>query len=421
MTLTRSQSWSLVFAATFTMTISYVDRQALAVLAPAITRDLHISETRYGLLASAFSLAYLLGAPFAGRWIDRVGVRRGLLLAVVVWTFASALHAFAGGFAALVLFRVLLGFAESPSFPGASQAVHRALPAAERPRGMGVLFTGSSVGSMVAPPLTGVLMAFFGWRVALLAAAIAGLVWVPVWLLTAWRRPMRDALDAAPEPDDERTVGAGAYRDATVSGHAAWRPWRDRAVLRTLTLIVASSPAIGLVLTWSAKYMVRTWHVPIARAGAYIWLPPLLFDLGSVAFGDLAARLGRPRGSTPRGLIVASTALAFTGTLAMVHARTPWEAMLLAGAAMFGGGGTYAMISSDMLARIPARGVSTAGGLCASAQALAFVVANPLIGSSVQTRGSYAAALLALAAWIVPGALAWLLWPGVPAPRSVRA
>ena len=161
MKLTRTQSWALVLAATFTMTISYIDRQTLSVLAPAITRDLHISETRYGMLAAAFSLAYLVGAPFAGRWIDRVGVRRGLLVAVVVWTVASALHALAGGFMALVVFRVLLGLAESPSFPGASQAVHRALPAAERPRGVGVLFTGSSVGSMIAPLVAGVLMAHF--------------------------------------------------------------------------------------------------------------------------------------------------------------------------------------------------------------------------------------------------------------------
>ena len=83
-TLTRGQSWMLVLAATFTMTISYVDRQALAVLAPTITRELHISETRYGLMMSMFSLAYLVGAPFAGRWIDRVGARRGLLAAVPV-------------------------------------------------------------------------------------------------------------------------------------------------------------------------------------------------------------------------------------------------------------------------------------------------------------------------------------------------
>lgn len=419
--LRRAQSWALVIAATATMTISYIDRQALAVLAPTITRELHISETRYGLLASAFSLAYLVGAPFAGRWIDRVGARRGLLAAVLVWTVASALHALAPGFAALVVFRVLLGFAESPSFPGASQTVHRALPPAQRPRGVGVLFTGSSIGSMIAPPIAVALMGAFGWRGALLMSALSGLVWIPLWMGVAWRSPGREVLDAAPE-EEPVEVAAGAYRDATVRGRAAWSPWRDPAVVRTLALIVASSPAIGLVLTWSAKYMVRVWHVTQAGVAAYIWLPPLMFDLGSVAFGDLAARLARhrsnARGGTHPLLVAASATLAVGGTLAMTVATSPWMAMGFAGVAMFGGGGTYAMITADMLARIPAHGVSTAGGWCASAQSLAFVGAHLLIGRGVDAYGGYREVLVGLALWVVPGALAWLAWPRVPAVRA---
>ena len=408
--LTRGQSWALVLAATFTMTISYIDRQALAVLAPTITRELRLSETQYGLLASAFSLAYLIGAPLAGRWIDRVGARRGLLAAVLVWTVASALHALAPGFGALVVFRVLLGFAESPSFPGASQTVHRALPPGDRPRGVGVLFTGSSIGSMIAPPIAVALMGVFGWRGALLVSALSGLVWVPLWMGVAWRSPGREVLDAAPEAE------------VVAAGSAAWSAWREPAVVRTLALIVGSSPAIGFVLTWSAKYLVRAWGVTQVGVAAFIWLPPLLFDAGSVAFGDLSARLARhpsnPRGGTHPALVALSSTLAAGATLAMVGATSPWMAMGFAGAAMFGGGGTYAMITSDMLARIPARGVSTAGGWCASAQALAFVVANPLIGRGVEAYGGYRQVLVALAAWMAPWAVAWLAWPGVRAARA---
>ena len=409
--LTRGQSWALVLAATFTMTISYIDRQALAVLAPTITRELRLSETQYGLLASAFSLAYLIGAPLAGRWIDRVGARRGLLAAVLVWTVASALHALAPGFGALVVFRVLLGFAESPSFPGASQVVHRALPPAERPRGVGVLFTGSSIGSMIAPPIAVALLGVFGWRGALLVSALSGLVWVPLWMGVAWRSPGREVLDAAPEPEE------------VTAGGEAWSAWRSPAVRRTLALIIASSPAIGFELTWSAKYLVRAWGVTQLGVAAFIWLPPLMFDVGSIAFGDLSARLAKhpsnARGGTHPALIVASASLAVGATLAMMAATSPWMAMGFAGAAMFGGGGTYAMITADMLARIPARGVSTAGGWCASAQALAFVVANPLIGRGVEAYGGYRQVLAALALWAVPGTLAWLVWPRVPPVRAV--
>jgi len=60
--ITRRQRWAFALAATFTMTISYVDRQTLAVLAPRVTADLGIGEVRFGLLLSAFSVAYLVGA-----------------------------------------------------------------------------------------------------------------------------------------------------------------------------------------------------------------------------------------------------------------------------------------------------------------------------------------------------------------------
>lgn len=412
--LTRRQGWLLTLAATFTMTISYVDRQNVAVLAPTITAALGISETGYGLVASAFSLAYLLGAPLSGRMIDRVGARRGLLGAVLVWTLVSALHSVVPGFGALVALRVALGFAESPSFPGASQTVHRALPREERPRGIGVLFTGSSIGAMLAPPLAVNLAAHFGWRGALLVSSLVGLVWVPVWLWVAWREPARSVLDAAPEapaPDAEASPAEPAVA-----------VWRNPALRRALVLIVCASPFIGFFLTWNAKFLVRTFSITQRAVGRYAWLPPLLFDLGAIAFGDLAARLARHpgphRGGTHPRLLLAAATLAVGGTLSVATlAQGPWSAELLAGVAMLGGGGCYAMLTSDMLARIPARQVSAAGGLCASAQSLAFVIANPLIGRGVERFHGYREVLIAVALCVVPGVLAWRLWPRVPAPR----
>src|SRR5688572_14297541 len=162
--LSRSRAWALALVATFTMAVSYVDRQTLAVLSLSVCEALQINEQQYGWLQSAFSIAYLVGAPIAGRWIDRVGSPRGLLMAVIVWSIIAALHAFAPGFAVLFMLRIALGLAEAPSFPGAAQTVHRALPPDQRSRGMGILFTGSSFGAMIAPPLATFLAAHYGWR-----------------------------------------------------------------------------------------------------------------------------------------------------------------------------------------------------------------------------------------------------------------
>src|SRR5947209_15633294 len=74
--LPHGLAWALALTATFTMSVSYVDRQTLAALAPTVTRELHVDETHYGWLLSAFSIAYLVGAPLAGRLVDFAGARQ---------------------------------------------------------------------------------------------------------------------------------------------------------------------------------------------------------------------------------------------------------------------------------------------------------------------------------------------------------
>lgn len=389
------------------MVISYVDRQALAVLAPSVTASLHISEEGYGWLLSAFSIAYLLGAPIAGRWIDRFGARRGLLVAVLAWTFIAALHTRVTGFAALFVLRIALGFAESPSFPGAAQTIHRALPPADRPRGLGVLFTGSSIGAMVAPLLATALSAKYGFRGAFLGTALVGLTWVPLWLAVTSAAPTRALLDA---------------REPTASA-----PWRSvllhPAVLRATLVVMASAPAISFVLLWGAKFLVRAHGLTQSQVGHYLWLPPLLFDLGSVGFGDLASRRAAARGHDGRPdrvLLIAAMVLCTTVAL-MPFGATPWASVAIASVALLGGGGLYSLLTSDMLMRVPPGAVSMAGGLCAAAQSLVHIVAHPLIGRAVQATGSYAVPCALLGLWVIPGCVAWLVWPPPPPAGSPRA
>lgn len=400
--LTRRQAWALALVATFTMAVSYFDRQTLAVLAPDVTRALNLSETEYGWLASAFSIAYLVGAPLAGRWIDRIGARRGLLAAVIVWSIIAALHAVAPSFAVLFMLRIALGLAESPSFPGATQTIHRALPPDERPRAFGVLFTGSSFGAMLIPPIATYLLAHFGWRGAFLGTSVIGLVWVPVWIWVAYNRKARAVLDH----------GAGTAASTgllSVLGHPA--------VMRAVILVLASAPTMAFVFLWQSKYIVHEFALKPTELGNYLWMPPVFLDLGSLLFGDLAARRRKKRpGGTPDRLLVGLAALLTMSIVFMPYARDPWPAMFVSGAAMAGGGGLFALLTGDMLARVPAGIVSRAGGMTAAAQSLAYIIASPLIGWSVDRTASYGTALVALGLSVIPGTIVWILW--VPADRD---
>ncbi len=383
------------------MTVSYIDRATLSALAPTVTKALDIDETEYGWLTSAFSFAYLLATPLAGWWIDRIGARRGLVGSVLAWTVIAALHSVIPGpglgLVTLFALRIALGVVEGPTFPGAAQTIQRVLPPAERARGFGVLFTGSSIGGMIAPILASALFALGGWRFAFLGSALVGLLWIPLWLAATRSPAVRAQLDHAAAPASE-------------ARHASVRELLgDTNVQRALLAILAVAPIFGFALGWGAKYLARTWGTPQQDVGHYLWLPPLVFDAGAVLFGDLASRQRREPGAPPRLLFAIGLCLA--GALAAVPlARSPWEGIALIGVAMAGGGAVYTLATADLLSRVPPRSVSLAGGLMAGAQSLAYVIANPLIGASVDASGSYDLSVVAIAVWAVPGSLAWLLW-----------
>ena len=367
MSLPRGKAWLVAVTATLTMTVSYVDRQTLASVAPDVQRALGISDTSYGDLVSAFSIAYLVGAPLAGWLVDRMGARRSLLGAVLVWSLVAAAHALVPSFAALFALRILLGLSESPSFPAAAQTMDRALAPADRPRGFGLLFTGSSIGAMIAPPLATWVAHRFGFRAAFLGTAVIGLSWVPLWLAVTSPADARAALDAGPARGEAPSFGA-------VLRHAA--------VLRATLVVLASAPLLSLIFNWGTKLLVHDHHLTQLETGHYLWLPPLFFDLGAVGFGHLAA-VARARGvgggGVPRGLLAAAGVVMLAG-VAIPLAPTPALAVAAMCATMIGGGGLYALPMTDLAARVPKAAVATGGGLCAAAQSIAPIVANPLVG-----------------------------------------
>lgn len=402
--LSSGRAWAVTLVATSTMAISYLDRQVLAVLAPTVQRELDIGDEAYGWLQSAFSLAYLASAPVAGLLLERVGIRRGMLVAVLTWSAVAAMHAGAPTYMALFSLRLLLGATESPSFPGSAAAIARSQPAPARARALGVLYTGSSFGAMIAPPLATGLTALLGsWRGAFVGTAIVGLAWVPLWLWVTGHPAVRARLD----------VGLARRR----GGPGLLVVGRHLGVVRASILVAAASPLFAFVLLWSSKILTEEHDVLQADVGRYLWLPPLLFDLGAVFFGHLASRHAARHGalSVPTAVVTVSVALALClAFLPFVHG--PWPVVVVCGVAMAGGAGLFAILSADMITRVGPEVAATAGGFTASVQSVLYVVCNPLFGRGVEAFGGYDEVVFAIALWLLPGALVWLFWRPVTEP-----
>ncbi|GAG48206.1 unnamed protein product, partial [marine sediment metagenome] len=122
--------------------INYLDRQAFAVASPELVRLFELSNTEYGLIGSAFLLAYGFGQLVIGPIVDRFGTKRSFHFAVIAWSIAGILHAFGRGFWSFFSLRALLGVTEAMNLPAAVKAVAEWFPAAERSLAVGIVTAG---------------------------------------------------------------------------------------------------------------------------------------------------------------------------------------------------------------------------------------------------------------------------------------
>ncbi|HLP04645.1 MAG TPA: MFS transporter [Paludibacter sp.] len=209
MTQYRWTVCALLFLAT---TINYLDRQVLSLLQPILAEEFHWSDSDYGTITAIFSLAYAISMLFAGRFIDRLGTRKGYAWAIAVWSAAAMLHAVCGiatewwteipnaagltnatgsvvatiSLVSVVMFviaRILLAFGESANFPAAIKATAEYFPKRDRAFATGLFNSGANVGAILAPLTVPFMAKAWGWETAFLVIGSVGFIWLAAWLI----------------------------------------------------------------------------------------------------------------------------------------------------------------------------------------------------------------------------------------------
>ena len=275
--------------------LSFVDRQVLTILSPTIIRDTGLTPQNFTDAASFFFLAYTLGNPVWGSVLDFVGLRVGMLLAVAVWTGASASHALMGSFAGFAAARAVLGLGEGATFPGGLRTAVESLPAHLRARAIALSFSGGTLGAVMMPLLLGPLAIQYGWRVAFMATAGLGVAWLIIW--TAIARP--PFLPKAPP------------KTAKVS----WPNFLERRVWALMFSYALPAISPGPVLTILSLYLNGRLKLTQTEVNQLAWIPPLTWGIGYFFWGWAADRYAannrRPIGMFLL-LTVASLTLGFT-------------------------------------------------------------------------------------------------------------
>src|SRR6478672_486804 len=75
--------------------INYIDRQTLSIVAPVLTKELHISPVEYSNILQAFLIAYMAMQIGSGFLVDRWGTRVSLAVFMAWWSLSNVLHGLA--------------------------------------------------------------------------------------------------------------------------------------------------------------------------------------------------------------------------------------------------------------------------------------------------------------------------------------
>src|ERR1700681_4223323 len=168
----------LLFASTV---INYIDRQTFSVLGPYLKIEYHWKNEQFALIVIFFRIAYSIGQTISGRFIDRIGTRKGLTITVIWYSVAAMLTSFAVGLRSVAFFRFLLGAGESANWPAATKAVSEWFPKSERGLATALFDSGSSIGGAIAPFLILGIYTRWGWRPAFIVPGLLGFVWLIAW------------------------------------------------------------------------------------------------------------------------------------------------------------------------------------------------------------------------------------------------
>ena len=369
--------------------INYLDRQTLSVLAPHLKLEFHWSNQDFALVVISFRVAYAVMQTVSGRWLDRLGTRNGLTLAVAFYSVAAMLTSFANGLLSFCGFRFLLGAGEAANWPAATKAVSEWFPRRERGWAVALFDSGSSIGAAVAPALVLMLVGHFGgWRWVFVLVGTLGFFWLVLWRHSYHPpethprvSPEERAMILADRENERATEAAAAASEVKapfasvgtlLSLPQTWGAIASRAL---------TDPVWFMIADWFAVYLVSKGF-DLEQTAAGFWVPFLASDLGNFFGGGVSSALIKRGWSVGRARKIVIVAGGF-GVLALVPAAFASSFPLLLACfavATF----SYAAMST-MAISLPAdlfhtRAVGSVAGMSGTGAGLGTIASTYLIG-----------------------------------------
>jgi len=287
--------WKIILILSLTFGLVGLDRFILPVLFPAFMGELGLTYQDLGNLVGILAVFWGISAFAMGFLSDRVGRRKVLIPAVIVFSLMSALSGMVGGLVSLLLIRAVMGLAEGPvASTGVAVAVEASHP---KRRGMNngifqcmISLMGNAIGPIIATQLLLVTT----WRTVFMLVGIPGLVMAAVMFFVV-REP------AHATPDGARVARPGF---ADLFGHR-------NVPLAMLTLMCAMG-GIFVMGAMMPNYLTDYLHLSVQQMGVVVSAIGFGGALGQFAMPTVSDFIGRKLATLISYILAAAFTYLFT-------------------------------------------------------------------------------------------------------------
>ncbi|SIP91168.1 MFS transporter, ACS family, hexuronate transporter [Aeromonas sp. RU39B] len=384
----KNLRWWMLVLFLIGVTVNYITRNALGILAPELKTSLGISTQEYSWIVGAFQLAYTFFQPLCGWFIDVVGLKMGFMICAIIWAVVSMLHAGAGSWMHLAILRFFMGGAEAAATPANAKTLGEWFPKSERPIAAGWAGVGFSIGAMLAPPIIVMAHASFGWHGAFLLSGVLALIWVALWF-AFYHNP-----EQHPNLGSEELAHIRQDNEAAPVKQPFFQALKTVAKNKRFYGIAIpafmAEPAWAVLSFWVPLYLANERGMDLKQIAMFAWLPFLAADLGSIASGYLTKIYARLFGLTRVNSVVASSV---TGAFLMLSlalvatTQNPYLTILLISIGGFGHQVISCMLSAVVVERFDKGQMATVNGMRGSCAWIASFLFSLIIGVTADTIG----------------------------------
>ncbi|WP_083845561.1 MFS transporter [Desulfosporosinus acidiphilus] len=177
----KKYRWTIVTMLFLSNAINYVDRSAMSVALPILSKKFALTPFASGLILSSFFVGYAIFNFVGGFLSDVVGPRKVMGYAMAVWSIFCALTAGAFNFISLFFIRIFFGFGERPLTSTTNKTMNNWIPLKERATAVGICNGGAPIGGALSAPIVAFISLKWGWQADFLVLGVLGMIWTLWW------------------------------------------------------------------------------------------------------------------------------------------------------------------------------------------------------------------------------------------------